>query len=283
MLGRGNKEDKVENYLPFLIEYFISKQKIALCLPIFLITNLKKTYMKKVILIGAIVFLSTHLNAQISFGVQVGGNLANVKISDTESGTTTKQNTKVKFGFLVGVVAEIPIASSLSFRPELNFIQKGFKVDQTLSESGATIVSTGNETSNFIEVPLNVVYNLSVGNGKVFFGIGPSIGYGISGKFSSLTTTTFPGEPTEIQSDNGNVKFDGKKAADISSGDKDTHLKALDFGGNILAGYKMSNGLYLNAGYTLGFSNLNPNAKTSFKTNGLTIKVGFMFGGNKDN
>ena len=238
--------------------------------------------MKKVMLIGTIVFLSTHLNAQISFGVQAGGNLANVKISDTQSGATTAEKTKSKFGFLVGVVAEIPIASSLSFRPELNFIQKGFKQNENQSQSGVTSSSNNTATLNFIEIPLNVVYHLSVGNGNVFFGIGPVVGYGISGKYSYTSTYSYPGQPTQTQSESRNIKFDGKKTADLISGDKDSHLKALDFGGNVLAGYKMSNGLYLNAGYTLGFSNLNPNANASFKTNGLTIKVGFLFGGNKE-
>lgn len=239
--------------------------------------------MKKVILIAAIVALSTHLNAQVSFGAQIGGNLANVKLESTESGTTTKQKTKAKFGFLLGVVADIPIASSLSFKPELNFIQKGFKLNETQSASGTSIVSSGDETFNFIELPLNIMYSIPAGNGNVFFGAGPAIGYGISGKYKFTSTTTFPGSPAETDSNIGDVKFDGKKDADVSSGDNNHHLKALDFGGNILAGYKMSNGVYLNVGFTLGFNNLDPNPNSSFKTNGLTIKLGYMFGGKANN
>lgn len=239
--------------------------------------------MKKVILIAAVVALSTHLNAQVSFGAQIGGNLANVKLESTESGTTTKQKTKAKFGFLLGVVADIPIASSLSFRPELNYIQKGFKLDATESSSGITVVSKGDETLNFIELPLNIVYSIPAGNGTVFFGAGPAIGYGLSGKYKFTSTTTIPGSPAETDSNTGDVKFDGKKQADIPSDDNNHHLKALDFGGNIIAGYKMSNNVYLNVGYTLGFGNLDPNPNSSFKTNGLTIKLGYMFGGKADN
>lgn len=117
----------------------------------------------------------------------------------------------------------------------------------------------------------------------MFFGAGPAIGYGISGKYKFSSITTIPGFPTQNESGNGNVKFDGKKDADISAGDNNHHLKALDFGGNILASYKMSNGVYLNVGYTLGFSNLDPNPNSSLKTNGLSIKLGYMFGGNNDN
>ena len=47
------------------------------------------------------------------------------------------------------------------------------------------------------------------------------------------------------------MKFDGKKDADVT--DNNTHLKALDFGGDILAGYKTANGVFVSLGYTLVF------------------------------
>ncbi|MEO6722968.1 MAG: porin family protein [Ferruginibacter sp.] len=235
--------------------------------------------MKKIILLAAIAAITTSATAQIKFGAQVGGNLANVKSEYSFSGTTVKEKSKVKFGFLIGLVAEVPLASSVSFRPELNFIQKGTKVNDTQSSSGYTDVTTGEITLNFIELPLNIVYRVAAGSGNVFFGAGPSIGYGLSGKYKSTSTTTYPGMPSVTDSENGKVKFDGKKYDDLPASDNDNHLKSLDFGGNILAGYQMSNGVYINVGYTVGFSNLSPNADESVKTNGLTIKLGYMFGG----
>jgi hypothetical protein len=245
--------------------------------------------MKKVFLIAAIAALSTGVKAQINFGAQVGANMANVKSEYTSGSVTTQEDTKSKVGFLVGVVAEIPLGTSLSFRPELNFIQKGAKIDATQTENsgGATItsVSTGKTTLNFIELPLNIVYGIPAGAGRLFFGAGPSVGFGISGKYDGTTTSTLtaPGFPTQTQTtnDKGDVKFDGKKDADVAADDVNMHLKSLDFGANVLAGYKMSNGMYINVGYTMGFSNLDPNANSSLKTKGLTLKIGYMFGGNK--
>jgi Outer membrane protein beta-barrel domain len=176
----------------------------------------------------------------------------------------------------------VPIGSALSFRPELNFVQKGFKLDFNQSESGFGIISKGNQTLNFIELPLNVIYNVSAGSGNFFLGAGPAIGYGISGKNSFTSVVMQPGLPDQSTTDNSIVKFDGKKDEDVAADDDNTHLKALDFGGNFLAGYKMSNGLFLNVAYTLGFSNLDPNANSSYKTNGISIKLGYMFGGKGD-
>lgn len=234
--------------------------------------------MKKLFLIAAIA-ASLGANAQAGFGIQAGGNLGNIQWEDTEGGTTTEVNTTSKFGFLIGVLADVPLSTSLSFRPELNFIQKGAKLDDTRTESGASIKTTGEVTLNFIELPLNLVYNASAGMGSFFIGAGPSIGFGISGKYDQTSTLTFPGFPTTTSSEKGDVKFDGKKAAEVPASDNDAHLKSLDFGVNALAGYKMANGVFLNVGYTLGLSNLDPNENSSFKTKGFTIKLGYMFGG----
>jgi hypothetical protein len=243
--------------------------------------------MKKVTCIAALVFAVMSSNAQTGFGFQVGGNLANVESEYTSGGATVKDDNKSKFGFLIGAVAEIPLTTSIYFRPELNFIQKGAKLSQNSTETsgGATFtsVATGEQTLNFIELPLNFVYMAPAGAGHFFIGAGPSIGFGISGKyeFDVTSTTSIPGFPpqTSTSTGKGDVKFDGTKEEDVAAGDENFHLKSLDFGANVLAGYKLSNGLSLNVGYTMGFSDLDPNDNSSFKTKGLTIKLGYIFGG----
>ncbi len=216
--------------------------------------------MKKVILILAIVAISEVSFAQ-SIGVQVGGNLASQSAKSDDTGDLTF-STKSKLGFLFGVVGDIPIANSLSFRPELNYIQKGGKVTIPSIQENST-------TLNYLELPLNIIYNMEAGQGNFFFGAGPSIALGLSGKskFKDLEEGT-PEETTD-------VKFDGKKQADVTD-DKD-HLKAIDFGFNLLAGYKLSNGLFANIGYTLGLSNISPESGQSGKNRGLTLKVGYCF------
>ena len=234
--------------------------------------------MKKIILIAAMKALSAGATAQINFGAHVGGNLANIKGEQKESGTTTKGLTKPKLGFLVGVVAVIPVTDAISFRPEFNFIQKGYNLDVNRSQSGVKIVSTGDGTFNYIELPLNFVYRLPSGDNTFLFGIGPTLGYGLSGKYKYIITSTIPGFPAQTQSGDGHVKFDGKKSSDVPVGDPDQHVKALDIGAGILGGYKLSNGLYFQAGFTLGLNDLDSNPNSSLKNNGASIKLGYMFG-----
>src|SRR5687768_10077836 len=118
--------------------------------------------MKKVTLIAAVVLAAMNVNAQTGFGFQVGGNLANIKSESTSGGATVEDENESKFGFLVGALAEVPLTTSIYFRPELNFIQKGAKLSQNSTETsgGVTLstVATGEQTLNFIELPLNFVY-----------------------------------------------------------------------------------------------------------------------------
>ena len=238
--------------------------------------------MKKSILLIAVIAITTlSANAQIGFGAQVGGNLAILKSEYTPPGGPDEdEKSKTRFGFLVGVVANIPFSSAISFRPELNFIQKGGKFSSSETIYGVTSVYKEDIALNFIELPLNIVFSIPAGPGRFCVGAGPNISFGISGKDKWSGTTSGGGFPTQSSSDSYKIKFDGKKSADLPQNDNDYHLKALDFGANALVGYKMNMGLFFNAGYTFGISNLNPNPDYSLKTSGITFKIGYMFGGN---
>jgi hypothetical protein len=236
--------------------------------------------MKKLVLCIAIAAVATlHANAQVSFGIQAGANLATTKSEFTSAGTKTTNRGKTNTGFTAGIVSNIPIGSSLSFRPEVNFIQKGGKYSSSQTVSGFTSASTENLSLNFIEVPLNLVYNLNAGPGQFSIGVGPDFSFGLSGRDKYTQTQSGGGFPASSTSGTSKVKFDGKKDADLPASDPDFHLQRFDFGANGFIGYKLKMRLFFNAGYTYGFSNLNPNPNSSFKTAGLTLKAGFLFGG----
>lgn len=210
--------------------------------------------MKKVVLIAFISFISLAVTAQVKFGAQIGGNIANV---DGQLGSQAIV-TKSKFGVVLGLVAQMPLSKTVFFRPELNFIQKGYSGDI----SGETIEAT----LNYFEVPLNIVFDVPAGGSStLFFGGGPSIGFGISGN-------------EKYGTESSKIKFDGA----TSSTDSYMHLKGTDFGGNLLAGIKMNSGVCISLGYAIGFTNLVPGtniADGSLKTNGLNFKLGYLFGG----
>ena len=209
--------------------------------------------MKKIFLIAGIIAISVSTQAQTSFGIQAGANIASQK--GEEDNISIKSDSKV--GLVIGALAEIDFGSSISFRPELNFIQKGSKFD----EDGYKLT----QTLNYIELSPNFVYNIPAGTGYVFLGLGPSFGFGLSGKYKA-TETGFPEEKGDIKFGNDEVNDD---------------FKSFDFGLNLLGGYKMSNGIFLSAGYNLGLANLALGDTDGFsvKNRGFSIKIGYMFGG----
>lgn len=229
--------------------------------------------MKRLILISALALPGFMANAQTAFGVHAGANFATVK-SEVGNETNTSDT---RTGFTIGVVGDADFGSSVSFRPELNFIQKGGKEESTSVNGGFTTRSTNDLMLNYIQLSPNFVYNIPAGSGKFFLGLGPEFSLGIGGK-NKFTTTTTGGSTTITTEGKTDVKFDG----DETPADNKFHLKSFDFGGNLLAGYTMRNGFLVSAGYTLGFANILPdnNSDNTFKNRGFNVKVGFMFSGN---
>ncbi|MFT3908563.1 MAG: porin family protein [Ferruginibacter sp.] len=230
--------------------------------------------MKKIILFAFISFLSMASYAQFSFGPQVGVNFGFGHEKDDYFNSLTSQGVLVsdlaRIGFTGGLVADIGFGK-ISFRPEINYVQKGSKTD----------FGVGNDVYrkwnlNYVEIPLNVVYNLKIPRlGKVFFGLGPAVSMGIGGKIKEKDVN---GERSY------KVKFDGEK----NPTDYKLHLKGLDIGANVLAGIQLKMGFFGRIGFTYDFVNLFPN-KTYVDGNGnvndfgynnigLNLCVGYMIG-----
>jgi hypothetical protein len=104
---------------------------------------------------------------------------------------------------------------------------------------------------------------------KGFFGgVGPSIAFGVGGKVKAESSGT---------SDEVKVKFDGKTEDEVT--DDNLHLKALDLGGQIIAGYKLPSGFFFNVHYNFGLSNISPESEGTMKNNYFGFGIGYFFGG----
>ena len=226
--------------------------------------------MKKLILFFAVTILVIGVKAQTTFGIQAGANFASIKSDD--AGTKITSDTKV--GFIVGVLANVGFGNQISFRPELNFIQKGGTQNETSTSNGITSKDEIDLVLGYVQLSPNFVYNFSSGSGGVFLGVGPELSFGLGGK-AKFTSTVTGGGLNESESGKYDVKFDGKKDAT----DNNLHLKSFDYGANILAGYKLENGAFISAGYTLGLANISPENNSSFKNRGFHVKIGYAFGG----
>ncbi|AIM38225.1 hypothetical protein KO02_17200 [Sphingobacterium sp. ML3W] len=204
--------------------------------------------MKKLLLtLGAAFLLAAGAQAQsgLGYGLRAGVNIPKYSINDG----STKSNT----GFFVTGYLDAPISPNFSIQPGLSLQNKGGKWEPTSS-------SETKESVMSLDIPVNLVVKLPTGGaGNFFVGAGPYVGFGLSGKRK--------GEVLD-----GAIKGD----RDINFGsDATDDLKRTDFGVNFLAGYQLTSGFQINAGYGLGLTNLDPRPNGTAKNRVWSIGLGF--------
>ena len=218
--------------------------------PVKTTTFFKTNLMKKLFIFQIALCSLITMNAQNArFGITAGTAIASQKYK--ASGINISGDSKV--GFTAGLFANLGLSENFAFQPGLNFVQKGSKI----SSGGATAT----QTLNYIEVPLNVLYRTPAGSGHFFGGVGPALGYGVS----------------------GTAKSDGE-SQDVHFGSSDTDdYKPFEFSGNILAGFEFSNGFLVSANYNHGFNNIlnGGGSDASAKNSYIGIRIGYMFGGSQ--
>jgi len=200
-------------------------------------------------------------NEKTSFAILGGVNFQNITGDDVNG---DKISSSGIIGFHGGVRAMIPIAPEFYFQPGLLFSTKGSK---NKSDLGTTSINL-----SYVEVPLNLVYKSKLGSGSIYLGFGPYVGYGIKGN-------------TKFESSLGTLKSDVKFQNEVTDSDPltSTYIKPLDVGGNVLVGYEMSGGLFLQLDTQLGLVNINPddsripNNKSSLKNVGFGLSLGYSF------
>ncbi len=197
--------------------------------------------------------ISTGAFAQ--FGITGGATFSTLKFKYKTAGSLNP-SIDSKIGFTLGVFTDVPLSTNFNFRPGLNYTQKGGKITETVV-GGPTITSTNFKmTLNYLELPLDFIYKAT---GGFFVGAGPSLAYLLSGK---------------------NKYSDGSPDYKLKIGNDKTNddIKAFEFGGNLLAGYQLSNGIFFSVNYNLGFSDLSLQSEASLKNNYFGIRVGKKFG-----
>jgi len=205
--------------------------------------------MKKLFLSATAVLFGLGAFAQtpeLGYGIKAGVNLPTYHYSDGNSSTDTKSSTN----FHITGYLDAPITSNFYIQPGVSLQGKGAKlVDNDFG--------TVTQNTMWIEVPVNAVLKFPTGyTGNFYVGAGPYLAFGISGK-------------NKYDSDWGSTETD-------FDFDKNGTQKGTDFGVNFLAGYQLSNGLTLGAGYGLGISDIAPES-AGYKQNNrvLSFSVGF--------
>jgi hypothetical protein len=218
-------------------------------------------FMKKVILLAAATVIATVSFSQVRLGVQVIGNASSVSASSNEV-SDLKEPMVVGFG--AGLSAALPLQNNLSLRSSLNFLQKKSKVEfATVAGKTNTIKSS----LNYLELPVNLVYSVPLNGMSVYFGAGPSVGYGIGGKikYQGYLPTEGGGSVAVNESTDAFKKEDKGGAG----------FKRFEISANANAGVQFDNGIYLNAGYLAGLNNIG-DKESKYKNGGIMLTLGFL-------
>ncbi len=206
--------------------------------------------MKKLLVFAVLAAFSSVVTAQeekIRFGAKAGVNFTTIVGDGTD-------DVDGRTGFHIGAVVEIPIAEKFAFQPELVYSSQGFGLNIiTFDDFLGAIPIESTTKLDYINVPLMAKYYVAQG---FSLQAGPQVGFLVSSKAEADAI----GLSTEI--------------------DIDDLIKTIDFGLNFGAGYQLDMGLFFDARYNLGLSNINDGFGSDLVKNQnavLQLSVGYKF------
>jgi hypothetical protein len=247
-----------------------------------LILNMLRNYaqinfntMRKVTHIIIILFIITTVTVSQAQTLipKVGLTISTLAIeesNDPENQYSVSSNT----GFTFGVGYNFPVANlgqvAFSLQPEATYIQKGFKGKTTgefvIGEQYYQVHATSSETINYFEIPILAKFEYGNDKLKVALYTGPSIGFGLGGKYKT-TNAVDTGEGIEHYDSEGKIIF--------YNGNEENRVELdhnVDFGIQGGASFTFFNHVALDVRYGKGLTNLNHGDKS--RNNVLQFTIG---------
>lgn len=183
-----------------------------------------------------------------------------------------------RIGFMVGAGLELTISENFTIQPELMFIQKGYKTEESydvFTRVSADQEFKDNIALNYLELPIMFKIKFN----KFYVNAGPSFSYGIGGSDKWELNDSYNGV---TESETSKIKFG--KAPENNSGDNVYYDNAFDLGVQLGAGVKVGP-VVIDLRYGFGLSNLNDKPKSfegsyAFQNRALQLSVGFPIGVN---
>jgi len=220
--------------------------------------------MKKFLLLTAVAVIGMSAKAQeFRFGPKAGFAMSTLKI-DQNQDDLGKRNMDPKYTFYIGGMAEYKINDNFGFQAEVLYSPLGGK--EKIDGVNVGIMYVGEKTEvnlGTLLVPVSAKYFITEG-----FSVAAGANFGIilSAK-----------QKTVIGSDFMNVEVEG----DSGEVDIKDDIKKLNIAPFVGVEYMLENGLFFDARYSLGVSNLSNDGSGGKVTNSFAqIGVGFKFGGN---
>lgn len=224
--------------------------------------------MKETLLLFVMAIATSVAMAQkVDFGIRARYSTVNLK--ESFDGSNINGSSEKIHNIDVGIFADIKYGTSLTFQPGIAFILKGGAGYSTDMPTPETITQTINDIKiNYLEVPLNIVYNFQLKPGKIFIGAGPYIGVALSGK-SNSNTFVYKLDGTEVD------RNSSSQSIVFGSGPDD--LKRLDYGINTMAGFRFNNKLEIGAALGFGLANLSNVSVINVHNHTESISLGYFF------
>lgn len=190
--------------------------------------------MKKIVLMLAVPMLLSAMagKAQVRVGVAIGTAVAKMEGAIKGDG---------RAGIMSSLVLDAPLRGNFSFYPTLSYVQKGV----TEPHPDGTPITKQYVALRYMELSTNFIYHIGSAQGSSFFlGLGPSLDFNLPSKRVAIT-----GENKVVT----DILF-GETAAD--------DIKGIDYGINVVMGWRTSPGFFFTVNYNKGLRNLSPMGRT---------------------
>lgn len=221
--------------------------------------------MKKLLLVAAVAVMGISANAQeFRFGPKAGYSYSSIKMKgDGQSETSDPLHT-----FYIGGMAEYKLSDNFAIQGELLYSQLGgkVKIEEADPSNPATFLNfKAKQTFHTLLIPVSAKYFITEG---LSVSAGASFGLILSAKQKLSTDFGFGIPGFELNADDDR---------DIKN-----QMNTLNIAPFLGAEYALENGLFFDARYNLGISNLAKHAEGNEKTTNsfVQVGVGFKFGGN---
>jgi hypothetical protein len=203
----------------------------------------------------------------IQFGIRAG--LSSTSLS-RKPGTDIQVHDADKSGagYFAGAFASFNI-DRFSLQPAIIFNSLSSKTTEEVLSGDIVYNMYGKWRLYYIQVPVNLIYNIPVQGGHLYVGAGPYIGTALLGKFTPASGNESPGQSSPVD-----FSFKARFGDDNRN-----NFKSFDYGGNAVAGFEFDNGLMINAVYNLGLANIQSDnyLYNSTKIRSLSIAFGYKF------
>jgi opacity protein-like surface antigen len=203
--------------------------------------------MKRMLLITLGLVLTYGLDAQLRYGIKLGGTLSSIYEKYTGEGGGS-ENSDPKLGIKAGAILEYSFSPSFALQPELLYVNSGgkYKFDEGTESLKMNL--------HQLQLPVNVKYKMGTDNLKFYVAAGPYIGYIFAAR-----------EKWSDEDESESLYGEGSR------------LKHIDFGVGAGLGIEISNKYIVGAGYKYGMSNLTKAENAKVKTGTFDLSIGYFF------